>query len=272
MNHPCYLSAEWAEEAEPGAMLSKPDNVFAYTTLRCAGSEADGSTQAGSGRGGFSEGNYGAFNLASHVGDDPAAVAANRKKLSIDLNLPAEPVWLDQVHSNRVIKADQVAAGELPQADASVASGGGVVCAVLTADCLPVFFCNRQGTEVGVAHAGWRGLHAGILSATLAKMQSPAEDILVSLGPAIGPEAFEVGQDVYDAFVSNNDANSQAFITMDETHYLCDIYKLARIELSAAGVKSVAGGAHCSFNEAPLFYSYRRHSSTGHMASLIWIG
>ena len=125
---------------------------------------------------------------------------------------------------------------------------------------------------MAVAHAGWRGLHAGILSATLAKMQSPAEDVLVSLGPAIGPEAFEVGQDVYDAFVSKNSANNQAFVATDHTHYLCDLYQLARIELSASGVKSIAGGSHCSFNEASLFYSYRRQSTTGRMASLIWLG
>jgi len=261
MKHSCYMPVQWAEEAGAVAILTKPDNVYAYTTLRCADPE----------RSGFSAGCYDSFNLATHVGDAPAAVAANRKKLSTDLCLPAEPVWLDQVHSNQVVRADEITSAEIPKADASFTSCQGVVCAVLTADCLPVFFCNRQGSEVAVAHAGWRGLHAGVLSATLAKMRSPAEDVLVSLGPAIGPEAFEVGEDVYDAFVSKNTANSQAFVTMDDNHYLCDIYQLARIELSAAGVKSIAGGSHCSFSEAGLFYSYRRQNSTGRMASLIWI-
>ena len=192
------------------------------------------------------------------------------RQLNHSLQLPRQPAWLQQVHGCDVCIAD--ACDSIPEADASFSNRPGIVCAVLTADCLPILLCSSDGEQVAAIHAGWRGLHAGILSATLAKMQSPAEDILVSLGPAIGPEAFEVGQDVYDAFVSNNDANSQAFITMDATHYLCDIYKLARIELSAAGVKSIAGGVHCSFNEAPLFYSYRRQSSTGRMASLIWIG
>ena len=258
----CYLPAQWAEEGEAAASLMKPDNVFAYTTLRCTDPE----------RAGFSKGCYDSFNLASHVGDAPEAVAANRKKLSSELKLPSEPVWLDQVHSNQVVEADRIVAGEVPRADASVASGKGVVCAVLTADCLPVFFCNKQGSEVAVAHAGWRGLHAGILSATLAKMQAPAEDVLVSLGPAIGPQVFEVGQDVYDAFVSKNNANRQAFIATDDVHYLCDIYLLARVELAECGVRSIAGGSHCSFSETSLLYSYRRQSSTGRMASLIWLG
>jgi len=258
----CYLPAQWAEEGGAVAAVVKPDNVFAYTTLRCTDAE----------RAGFSKGCYDSFNLATHVGDAPEAVAANRKKLSSELKLPAEPAWLEQVHSNRVVQADRIVAGELPRADASVASAKGVVCAVLTADCLPVFFCNKQGSEVAVAHAGWRGLHAGILGATLAKMRSPAEDVLVSLGPAIGPQAFEVGLDVYEAFVSKNRANRQAFVATDDTHYLCDIYRLARIELTESGVRSIAGGSHCSFSETPLFYSYRRQNSTGRMASLIWIG
>ena len=156
------------------------------------------------------------------------------------------------------------------QADASVARAGGVVCAVLTADCLPVFFSNREGTEVAVAHAGWRGLHGGILSNTLAAMQTAATDVVVSLGPAIGPQAFEVGKEVYDAFVSKNQNNSVAFIATDKDHYLCDIYQLARIELSAIGVTGISGGEYCTFNDSNRFYSYRRHNNTGRMASLIW--
>jgi YfiH family protein len=141
---------------------------------------------------------------------------------------------------------------------------------VLTADCLPVFFCSRDGSEVAVAHAGWRGLHDGILSNTLAAMKSAAGDVLVSLGPAIGARAFEVGIEVYDVFVGKDPVNSTAFVATDKDHYLCDIYQLARNELSAIGVAGIAGGDYCTFNESERFYSYRRQKNTGRMASLIW--
>lgn len=254
MHESSYLPVKWPDEC-----TGKLDNVFAITTLIY---------------GGVSKGDYQQYNLATHVGDDPVAVRANRAKLVEDLALTSEPVWLDQVHSNKVLVAEQynaaVTAGLPPvQADASVTRTDGVVCAVLTADCLPVFFSNREGTEVAVAHAGWRGLHSGILSNTLAGMRSATTDIVVSLGPAIGPQAFEVGVDVYDAFVSKNQKNSLAFIASDEDHYLCDIYQLARIELSAIGVTGISGGGYCTFNDSSRFYSYRRHNKTGRMASLI---
>jgi purine-nucleoside/S-methyl-5'-thioadenosine phosphorylase / adenosine deaminase len=226
--------------------------------------------------GGVSKGDYQGYNLAMHVGDDPAAVIANRAKLVEDLALPSEPIWLDQVHSNKVFVADKqyaaiASAGHSPvQADASLTRTSGVVCAVLTADCLPVFFTNNNGTEVAVAHAGWRGLHAGIIGSTLAAMQSDTSDIIVSLGPAIGPQAFEVGPEVYQAFVSKDQHNSSAFAPGDKNHYLCDIYQLARTELSAAGVHKIVGGGYCTYNDSRRFYSYRRHSNTGRMASLIW--
>ena len=250
-----YLPVNWPDQCS-----GKLDNVFATTTLVY---------------GGVSKGDYRQYNLATHVGDDPVAVSANRAKLVEDLALPSEPVWLDQVHSNKVFVAGQynsTATAEVQpvQADASVARAGGVVCAVLTADCLPVFFSNREGTEVAVAHAGWRGLHGGILTNTLAAMQTAATDVVLSLGPAIGPQAFEVGVDVYDAFVSKNQKNSLAFIATDEDHYLCDIYQLARIELSAIGVTGISGGGCCTYNDSNRFYSYSRHSTTGRMASLIW--
>ena len=255
MHQSSYLPVKWPDECS-----GKLDNVFAITTLTY---------------GGVSKGDYQQYNLATHVGDDPVAVSANRAKLVEELTLPSEPVWLDQVHSNKVFVTEQsnsvVAAAMSPvQADASVTRKDGVVCAVLTADCLPVFFSNREGTEVAVAHAGWRGLHGGILSNTLAAMRSAATDVVVSLGPAIGPQAFEVGVDVYDAFVSKNKKNSLAFIATDEDHYLCDIYQLARIELSAIGVTGISGGGNCTFNDSNRFYSYRRNSTTGRMASLIW--
>jgi YfiH family protein len=243
----CYLPMRWTD---------KPGNVCAVTTLR---------------QGGLSTGDYSGYNLAMHVGDEQQSVAANREKLAADLNLPAEPVWLDQVHSNRVIRIDDNVASGLPaQADASVSSVSGMVCAVLTADCLPVFFCNQSGTEVAVAHAGWRGLHAGIISHTIQAMRSPVSEILVSLGPAIGPQSFEVGEEVFQAFIEKNEVNRNAFVATSKGHYLCDIYELARIELQAAGIDKIAGGGFCTYRESHRFYSYRRQQNTGRMASLIW--
>jgi hypothetical protein len=256
MHESSYLQVKW-----PGECAGKLDNVFATTTQVS---------------GGVSRGNYKEYNLATHVGDDPVAVSANRVKLVEDLELPSEPIWLDQVHSDKVFMVDEqynatAMVEMLPvQADSSVTRTSGVVCAVLTADCLPVFFSNRDGTEVAVAHAGWRGLHDGIISNTLAAMRSSAADVVVSLGPAIGPQAFEVGEEVYDAFVSKNQKNSSAFISTHKDHYLCDIYQLARIELSASGVTGISGGEYCTFNDSSRFYSYRRHKNTGRMASLIW--
>lgn len=242
-----YLFASWTK---------KPDNVRALTTLRS---------------GGFSHGGHAAYNLATHVDDDLQAVKKNRAKLTGDLQLPSAPVWLDQIHSNKVFNADnQHLNAGIPQADASVSREEGAVCAVLTADCLPVFFCNQSGTEVAVAHAGWRGLHAGIISNTVNAMKSPASEILVSLGPAIGPQSFEVGTDVFKAFVEKNEANEKAFTATTARHYLCDIYQLARIELLALGIAQVAGGDFCTYRENARFYSFRREQVTGRMAHLIW--
>jgi YfiH family protein len=247
------------------------DNVHAYSTLIS---------------GGFSTGSYAEFNLATHVGDELTAVTANREKLKVELNLPTEPVWLEQVHGEVVIDADEYrystpavssSTQSAPQADASVSRAKGTVCAVLTADCLPVFFCNMAGTEVAVAHAGWRGLHAGIIRATIKKMHSSAEELLVSLGPAIGSQAFEVGDDVKQAFVEKNSRYLSAFNPVDEAmnnkHYLCDIYQLARIELALLGVnpERITGGQYCTFSEVNRFYSFRRQKQTGRMANLIWL-
>lgn len=227
-------------------------------------------------QGGFSTGDYSEYNLAMHVGDDVSAVEKNRAKLITDLSLPSEPVWLDQVHSDTVISVDEkfeLKSSENPvfQADASVTAIKGKVCAVLTADCLPVFFCDQSGTEVAVAHAGWRGLHAGIISNTLNTMQSPVDTLLVSLGPAIGPKAFEVGEEVRQAFIDKNDLNASAFVESRKSHYWCDIYQLARIELHSVGVERVVGGNFCTYNEPERFYSYRRSPKTGRMASVIWL-
>ncbi len=251
MNTSFYLPADWPDNG-----IAKPENVRAYTTLRSGGFSADG---------------YSEYNLADHVGDDPQAVVSNRAKLVEDLRLPSEPVWLEQVHSNKVICVDDLAAGQSVQADASISSKQGVVCVVMTADCLPVFICNNAGTEIAVAHAGWRGLHAGIITNTVKAMNSSVDELLVSLGPAIGAKVFEVGEDVFNTFVEKNSANKSAFVATKKGHYLCDIYQLARIELQSIGVEKIAGGDHCTYREEHRFYSYRRQQKTGRMASLIWL-
>ena len=258
INLQSYLPASW---------INKPENLHACTSLRA---------------GGVSVGDYSEFNLASHVGDELSAVYANRGKLLEDLQLPAEPVWLDQVHSNKVICLDEVENNKaenrplVPRADASMTSSRAVVCVVLTADCLPVFFCNKNATEVAVAHAGWRGLYAGIISNTIKAMSSPAEDIMVSLGPAIGPRSFEVGEEVFHAFVDKDEINEQAFVASSQTgsataHYLCDLYQLASYECRSLGVSQIAGGDHCTYRDSYRFYSYRKQHNTGRMASLIWL-
>ncbi len=256
MNTSLYLPADWLDDGSAKNGSVQPDNVHAFTTLRT---------------GGVSTGGYSDYNLADHVGDELHAVLSNRAKLRDDLSLPAEPVWLEQVHSNKVIRADEMSAGQIVQADASFTAKKGVVCVVMTADCLPVFICNQAGTEVAVAHAGWRGLHAGIITNTVKAMQSSAQQLLVSLGPAIGAEAFEVGEDVLTAFVDKNSANRSAFVATTKGHYLCDIYQLARTELESIGVEKITGGNHCTYREEQHFYSYRRQAKTGRMASLIWL-
>jgi YfiH family protein len=245
----------------PIEFSAAPDNVRAYTTLIS---------------GGFSTGHYSEYNLATHVGDELTAVKENREKLVRDLALPAEPVWLDQVHSDHVVYVDENNISNTSghtdlKADASVTRKKNVVCAVLTADCLPVVICNRSGTEVAVVHAGWRGLHSGIIHNTLNAMKSSTDELLVNLGPAIGPKVFEVGVEVMQAFVDKADLNAEAFVETDKKHYLCDIYQLARNELKAAGVEQVAGGGFCTYSEPERFYSYRRQKVTGRMASVIWL-
>jgi YfiH family protein len=205
-------------------------------------------------------------NLATHVGDDPAAVQARRDALRS--LLPGEPLWLTQVHGTRCVAAESAVAGG--EADAVMASGGGRVCAVLTADCLPVLLCDAAGTVVAAAHAGWRGLAAGVLEATVAAMAIPGDHLLAWLGPAIGPTAFEVGNDVRAAFCSIDTAAAAAFVAATPGKWLCDLYALARLRLANAGVTRVFGGGLCTWSDPQRFYSYRREAVTGRMASLIW--
>ena len=209
------------------------------------------------------------FNLGDHVGDDAAHVAENRARLRVQL--PAEPAWLKQIHGTTVVDAGP----DVLTADASVTRQAGCVCAVLTADCLPVLFCDRAGRVVAAAHAGWRGLAQGVLEATVAAMQVPPAEVLAWMGAAIGPDAFEVGDEVRQAFIKQHPEVAAAFVAHPSGvpgKWLADIYQLARNRLNRVGVQAIYGGGRCTFNEAGHFYSYRREGVTGRMASLIWLG
>lgn len=219
---------------------------------------------------GVSQGPFVGLNLGLHVGDDAAAVQQNRQRLIRALGLQLPPQWLSQVHGVRVVEAQPDA--QVREADGCWSDTPGLACAVLTADCLPVLICNRAGTRVAAAHAGWRGLAGGVLEATLAQFDDPA-DLLVWLGPAIGPLAFEVGGEVRAQFIAHQARAEQAFVPSPtgEGKWLADLYQLARLRLEAAGVVAISGGDFCTFTQADDFYSYRRDGQTGRMASLIWI-
>ena len=214
-------------------------------------------------------GRFGAGNLGTHVGDDASVVAANRARLRAELALPSEPRWLTQVHGAHVLDLDREA---VVPADGAVTSRTGVVCAVLTADCLPVLFCDRAGRRVGVAHAGWRGLLAGVLPAAVRAMPGPATDLVAWLGPAIGPSAYEVGADVREPFVAQSAAAERRFERNTRGRWQADLYGLARDALAAAGVREVYGGDLCTFAAAERFFSHRREGQCGRMATLIWLG
>lgn len=232
-----------------------PPNIHAGTTTRL---------------GGVSRAPYDALNLATHVGDDEAAVLENRRLLKRALNLPAEPLWLTQVHGTEVAMPGD-AGNPACEADACLSRESGQVCVVMTADCLPLLLCDRDGTVVAAVHAGWRGLLEGVIEATLHKMQRPADDILVWLGPAIGPEAFEVGEEVRAAFTAREAGASTAFKSTGRPgKWLADLYRLARQRLARCGVGQVYGGGLCTYTDAGRFYSYRRDGACGRMASLIW--
>ncbi|MDJ0807704.1 MAG: peptidoglycan editing factor PgeF [Gammaproteobacteria bacterium] len=219
--------------------------------------------------GGLSQGAYAGLNLGDHVGDDPVAVAGNRALLRDRLGLPAEPHWLTQVHGCRVTSTDDASPG--CEADGVCADLPGRVCAVLTADCLPLLICDRQGERVCAVHAGWRGLAAGVIEAALRRLDRPPADLLVWLGPAIGPRAFEVGDEVRQAFIRQSSAAEAAFEPSRSGHWLADLYALARQRLTRLGAGFVGGGDYCTVTDRERFYSYRRDGVTGRMASLIWL-
>jgi hypothetical protein len=217
--------------------------------------------------GGVSRGCWSGLNLGDHVHDDPQAVAENRARLSDRLGLPSEPQWLSQVHGSEVCLPDR----PLDCADACLDDRPGRVCAVLTADCLPVLFCNLAGTRIAAAHAGWRGLLAGVLEQTVAAFDDSPDQIMAWLGPAIGPGAFEVGDEVRGDFVAERPASSMHFRPHGEGHWLADLYGLARDRLAGLGIERVGGGGLCTFSDPTRFFSYRRDGVTGRMASLIWL-
>jgi polyphenol oxidase len=218
-------------------------------------------------KGGISAAPYASLNLGSHVGDNPLVV--NRNRMLLEPLLPSEPVWLNQVHGVTVTNVGQ--AGCLPQADASVSTHRGAVCVVMTADCLPVLLCDEQGTVVGAAHAGWRGLCDGVIEATVKEMNVPPATLMAWLGPAIGPAAFEVGDEVRSAFVEKQAQAETAFVAGANGKWMADIYQLARLRLQALGVQRIYGGGLCTYSEPERFYSYRRDGVTGRMGTFVWL-
>lgn len=219
--------------------------------------------------GGLSVCPYASLNPADHVGDDPQAVRRNRE--IVRAALPNDPHWLKQVHSALVYRVSGDAL-TVPEADAAVSAQPNQVCVVLTADCLPVLFCADDGSEVGAAHAGWRGLAAGILERTVESMTLPGARLLAYLGPAIGPRAFEVGPEVRAEFVAGDAQAAAAFQSVaGSDKYLADLYLLARQRLARVGVTRIYGGDFCTYSEAQRFFSYRRDGATGRMAALIWL-
>lgn len=217
--------------------------------------------------GGVSLEPFDSFNLGDHVGDDPVAVVENRRRLTAELG--CQPAWLSQVHGIDVVEADP---SVVSTADASWSATRGIACTIMTADCLPALFCDRAGTRVGAAHAGWRGLAGGVLEATVDAMGLAPAELLVWLGPSIGPQAFEVGPEVREAFLKDHAEAERAFLpSANAGKYMADIYELARIRLAAKGVTAVYGGDFCTFTDTERFYSYRRNACTGRLASLVWL-
>lgn len=224
--------------------------------------------------GGVSLDPFADFNLAAHVGDDPAAVATNRRRLLESCPGLSAIGWLQQVHGTAAVAADSTTT---PTADAVFSREQGLGCAVLTADCLPVLFCDRAATRVAAAHAGWRGLCAGVLENTVAALTAAPDKLMAWLGPAIGPAHFEVGPEVRAAFLEAAPAGAREATghcfrpSARADHFLADLYELARLRLRGVGVEAIYGGGFCTFAEAELFYSYRREPVTGRMASLIYL-
>jgi len=219
--------------------------------------------------GASSQGNFDNFNLALHVADDRSAVLANRDLLLRYYNLPSEPVWINQMHSNISMDADSVTS--IIEADATYTKKIGTVCGVLTADCLPVFVSNKEGTVVGIAHAGWRGLADGIIESLIESFDCNSEDLVVHLGPAISKLSFEVGSEVKTQYLSKNKNFESCFTYFNNKYYL-DLYDAARVVLKSFGIGSISGGDRCTYKEIDKYFSYRRDGKcSGRMAHLVWM-
>jgi hypothetical protein len=240
---------EWLEPEWPS-----PPGVRVISTLRL---------------GGTSEGPYASMNLAMHVGDAAVSVEANRRMLRRTARLPSEPMWLEQVHGTQVVVHD--GRSDVPRADAAMTRGRGRVCAVMTADCLPVVLADRAGSRVAVAHAGWRGLAQGVLEATVRALHCPPAELIAWLGPAIGQQAFEVGTEVRDAFVARSVQLAGCFAGNERGRFQADLYGLATAVLAEAGVTAVHGGGWCTASDPRRFFSFRRDGTTGRMATLAWL-
>jgi YfiH family protein len=218
--------------------------------------------------GGVSVAPYDSLNVGTHVGDLPEAVAENRARIAQALELPNEPAWLEQVHGALVSDLDQTQ--HITRADAAVTHSLERVCVIQVADCMPVLFASREGTAVGAAHAGWRGLASGVLEATVRELAVEPSSLVAWMGPAIGPEHFEVGGEVRDAFMANDPEADGAFVENDRGRWQCDLYALARRRLQAIGLREISGGGWCTYHDASRFFSYRRDGQCGRMAALIW--
>jgi YfiH family protein len=243
------------------AQWPAPTNVQAFVTTRCHPAQADTNFDSA----------YANFNLASHVGDKPAQINAHRTELAKQVGLEKKNLcWLEQVHGQNIVAAQQFSAP--PKADGSDTRKINQACIVMTADCLPVLLCDKKGTQVSAIHAGWRGLADGILEKAVSRF-SAADELIAWLGPAISQRHFEVGQDVHEAFISNNPAHQNAFIPgAEKDKWMADIYQLARTQLIKSGVTSIFGGDFCTYTEAERFYSYRRDGAqSGRMASVIYL-
>jgi len=242
------------------ATWNVPSHIHAFVSLR---------------KGGYSQGCFAGLNLASHVGDNKKDVERNRKLLIRQFALPKDPAWLNQTHSTNIIELPSSPTQLQTEADGVWTRLNNEVCAVMTADCLPVFFYHRLDNKIAVSHAGWRGLVNGIIEKTIIQMTSTPEHLDVWLGPAIGAKAFEVGEEVKAAFCDLDDQSKDHFKFVKEVegkkHYLADIYQLARTRLYNSGVRSISGGDFCTVSEPTRFFSYRRDGETGRMASLIWM-